>query len=70
LGLVTKPVARAAALLTAAMILGFFLLVHIPRTLADPMGSTGWLELGESTAYVMIALLLACGAASAQALHR
>lgn len=58
-GLVTRPVARLAALLTAAMITGFFFLVHIPRTLSDPAGSTGWLELGESTAYVMIALLLA-----------
>jgi uncharacterized membrane protein YphA (DoxX/SURF4 family) len=68
-GLVTRPVARIAALLTAAMILGFFLLVHIPRTLADPLGSTGWLELGESTAFVMIALLLARRAASERALH-
>jgi uncharacterized membrane protein YphA (DoxX/SURF4 family) len=58
-GLVTRPIARTAALLTAAMILGFFFLVHIPRTLADPSGSTGWLELGESTAYIMVALLLA-----------
>jgi uncharacterized membrane protein len=65
-GLVTKPVARVAALLTAVMIFGFFLLVHIPRTLADPLGSTGWLELGESTAYVMIALLLAHRAAGHQ----
>lgn len=58
-GLVIKPVARLAAQLTGAMIFGFFLLVHIPRTLADPLGSTGWLELGESMAYCMIALLLA-----------
>jgi uncharacterized membrane protein len=58
-GLLVRPVARAAALATAAMLAGFFFLVHIPRTLADPLGSTGWLELGEVTAYVMIALLLA-----------
>ena len=58
-GLLVRPVARAAALGTAAMLVGFFFLVHIPRTLAEPLGSTGWLELGEVTAYTMIALLLA-----------
>jgi len=58
-GLVIPRVARLAALLTSVMIFGFFLLVHIPRTLADPSGSTGWLELGESMAYCMVALLLA-----------
>jgi hypothetical protein len=57
-GLVIKPVERLAAQLTGVMIFGFFLLVHIPRTLADPLGSTGWLELGESLAYCMIAMLL------------
>jgi hypothetical protein len=41
------------------MIFGFFLIVCIPRTVADPLGSTGWLELGESTAVCMVALLLA-----------
>lgn len=58
-GLLIKPVARLAAGLSGLMFFGFFLLVHIPRTLADPLGSTGWLELGESMAYCMIALLLA-----------
>jgi uncharacterized membrane protein len=58
-GLVVRPLARLAATLTGAMIFGFFLLVHIPRTIADPLGSTGWLELGESMAYCMVALLLA-----------
>jgi uncharacterized membrane protein len=59
IGLLVPRTARLAALLTGAMIAGFFLLVHVPRTLADPGGSTGWLELGESAAYCMIALLLA-----------
>lgn len=67
MGLVTRPVARLAALLTAAMISGFFLLVHVPRTLANPLGSTGWLELGESAAFAIIALLLA---RSTQRAHR
>lgn len=62
LGLVVRSVARLAASLTAAMIFGFFLLVHIPRTVAAPLGSTGWLELGESMAFCAIALLLAVSA--------
>lgn len=60
-GLVVRPVASLAAQLTGVMIFGFFLLVHIPRMLADPRGSTGWLEIGESMAYCMIALLMAVG---------
>jgi uncharacterized membrane protein len=57
-GLVVRPVQRPVATLTGLMIFGFFLLVHLPRTIADPLGSTGWLELGESMAYCMVALLL------------
>jgi uncharacterized membrane protein YphA (DoxX/SURF4 family) len=65
LGLVIRPVARLAAALTALMIFGFFLLVHIPRSLADPRGSTGWLELGESLAFCTIAALLSLRTPSA-----
>lgn len=59
LGLLVARTARVAATLTSVMIAGFFVLVHIPRTLNDVTGSTGWLELGESTAYCMLALILA-----------
>jgi uncharacterized membrane protein YphA (DoxX/SURF4 family) len=58
-GLLIPKTARLAGLLSAAMFAGFFLLVHIPRTLAAPTMSAGWAELGESLAYAAIALLLA-----------
>ncbi len=58
-GLVVRPVARTAAFLTGVMIFGFFVLVHIPRTIADPLGFHGWMELGESMAYAAFAWLMA-----------
>lgn len=58
-GLVIRPLARPAAFLTGLMILGFFALVHVPRTIAAPLGSDGWMELGESMAYAAFALLMA-----------
>ncbi len=61
LGILVKPVARAAAGLSSAMFLGFFVLVHVPRTLANPSASTGWAELGESLSYAAICLVLMGG---------
>lgn len=58
-GLVVRPVARTAAFFTGSMILGFFVLVQIPRTIADPLGFNGWMELGESMAYATFAWLMA-----------
>jgi uncharacterized membrane protein len=57
-GILVPRVRRLAALCSSAMFLGFFLLVHVPRTLAFPRSNVGWLELGESMAYCMIALLI------------
>jgi uncharacterized membrane protein len=58
-GLVVPKVARLAGQLSAAMFLGFFVLVHVPRMLADPAVSLGWAELGESLAYAAISWMLA-----------
>jgi uncharacterized membrane protein len=58
-GLLIPRVSRIAGQLSGAMFLGFFLLVHIPRTLAAPLQPYGWAELGESLAYAAIALMLA-----------
>jgi uncharacterized membrane protein len=61
IGILVPRVRRPAALCSSAMFLGFFLLVHIPRTLAFPRSNIGWLELGESMAYCVIALLIGLG---------
>lgn len=59
IGLLVPQVAPLAGRLSGAMFFGFFLLVHVPRTITDPAVATGWLELGESMAYCIVALMLA-----------
>lgn len=58
-GLVVPRTQRLAALLTGAMILSWFFLVHTPRMVLDPAGPVGWSEMAESLAFSMMAFLLA-----------
>ena len=59
LGLVTPRVARLAGLLSAVMFALFVVLVHVPRTIADPSHGSGWSEIAEASAFAAIAVLLA-----------
>ncbi len=59
IGLVIPATARLAAFLTSLMIFLWFLLVHIPHTIADPLHNPGWCEMFESLAFAAMALLLA-----------
>jgi uncharacterized membrane protein len=69
IGLLVRRTARPAGVASALMYAGFFLLVHVPRTLAAPLTPVGWAELGESLAYAAIALTLA-GRANLHPAHR
>jgi uncharacterized membrane protein YphA (DoxX/SURF4 family) len=65
-GILVPRTTRVASLLAAAMFAGFFVLVHVPRTITAPLTPAGWAELGESLAYAAIALLLAARAPAAR----
>jgi uncharacterized membrane protein len=58
-GLVVRRVARLAALLSGLMLFLFFLLVHVPRTIADPVHNAGWCEMAEALGFAALAVLLA-----------
>lgn len=59
LGLLVPRVAALAALLVGVMILLWFLLLHVPRTIALPDSRTDWLALFESLGFSGIGFLLA-----------
>jgi uncharacterized membrane protein len=59
LGLVIRRTRRQAALWTSLMIFLWFLLVHVPRMLADPTGPVGWSEMAEALAFSAFAFVLA-----------
>ena len=53
-GLLVPPTRRLASLLSAIMIAGWFLLLHIPRFLADPSNTSDTLGVCESFAFAGI----------------
>ena len=59
--------ARLAAILVTIMYLGFSLLVHLPRVLADPSGAMAWAENGTNLVLAGAAWLLADSLRRAQA---
>ncbi|MBS1801291.1 MAG: hypothetical protein JSS95_15880 [Acidobacteria bacterium] len=61
LGIMVKPVARLASLLTGVMIFSWVLLLHIPRAIADPYTGVGneWASVFEALAFSGMAFMLA-----------
>jgi uncharacterized membrane protein len=58
-GLMIPSMVRLAALFTSLMLFLWFLLVHIPHMLADPLHNGGWCEMCEALAFSAMAFLLA-----------
>jgi uncharacterized membrane protein len=58
-GIVIKRTRRLAALLSGAMIFGWFILLHIPRTVAAPHDKYEWMGVFESLAFSGILFVLA-----------
>jgi uncharacterized membrane protein YphA (DoxX/SURF4 family) len=59
LGLVIRPVRRLAAIMAGCMILGWFILLHIPRAVAAPADPLEWFGVFESLGFVGICFTLA-----------
>jgi uncharacterized membrane protein YphA (DoxX/SURF4 family) len=59
LGILIPPTRKLAALLSGVMVLGWFLLLHIPRFLADPNNASDRLGLIESFTFVGIFFVMA-----------
>jgi hypothetical protein len=58
-GLLIPQTGRLAALLSSLMIFLWTLLLHIPRTVAEPRNPAEWCGIFESAAFAAMALLLA-----------
>ncbi|HEY6322159.1 MAG TPA: hypothetical protein VJA16_11435 [Thermoanaerobaculia bacterium] len=67
-GLLVDTTKRGAALLSGGMIFTWFVILHIPRALADPHDTMEWSSVWESLAFSGMAFLLA--ATSSPAVER
>ncbi|MBS1822573.1 MAG: hypothetical protein JST61_11470 [Acidobacteria bacterium] len=61
LGIMVKPVARLASLLTGAMLFVWVVTLHLPRAIADPYRNVGneWASVFEALAFSGMAFMLA-----------
>lgn len=59
IGILLPPTRKLAALLSGVMVLGWFLLLHIPRVIADPNNTSDRLGLFESFTFVGIFFVMA-----------
>lgn len=59
IGILIRSTARLAALLTSLMIFLWCLLLHIPRTVAEPRNPAEWCGIFEALAFSVIAFVLA-----------
>jgi uncharacterized membrane protein YphA (DoxX/SURF4 family) len=59
IGILVPPTRKLAALLSGIMVLGWFLLLHIPRVIADPGNMSDRLGLFESFTFVGVFFVMA-----------